>query len=111
MKTLTRGLARSGALLICVPACAISASSDAVFIAQMTAAMTRMMSDMNVSPSGNVDVDFVAEMTPHHRGAIDMAVAELRYGTNQQLRRIAQEIIITQRDEIVAMRLALKSAQ
>ena len=65
---------------------------------------------MDVPPSGNVDVDFVEEMTPHHRGAIDMANAELQYGTNEQLRRIAQEIIITQEEEIVAMRLALKQA-
>jgi hypothetical protein len=36
-----------------------------------------------------------------------MAKAELRYGNNEQLRRIAQEIIIDQQQEIVAMQLAL----
>jgi uncharacterized protein (DUF305 family) len=46
-------------------------------------------------------------MIPHHQGAIDMAVAELRYGRNEQLRRIAQEIIVDQEQEIQAMRLAL----
>jgi len=46
-------------------------------------------------------------MIPHHQGAIDMAQAELRYGRNEQLRRLAQEIIVTQQQEIVAMRLAL----
>jgi hypothetical protein len=55
-----------------------------------------------------VDQDFAATMIPHHQGAIDMARAELRYGHNEQLRRIAQEIIIDQQQEIVAMRLALK---
>jgi uncharacterized protein (DUF305 family) len=30
-------------------------------------------------------------MAPHHQGAIDMAVLELRYGKNEQLRRIAQK--------------------
>jgi hypothetical protein len=34
--------------------------------------------------------------------------AELRYGHNEQLRRIAQEIIVDQQKEIVVMRLALK---
>jgi uncharacterized protein (DUF305 family) len=34
-------------------------------------------------------------MVPHHQGAIDMAQAELRYGHNEQLRRIAQGIIVT----------------
>ena len=36
-----------------------------------------------------------------------MALAELRYGKNEQLRRIAQEIIVEQQQEINAMRLAL----
>jgi hypothetical protein len=46
-------------------------------------------------------------MIPHHQGAIDMALAELRYGNNEQLRRIAQEIIVDQQQEIAAMRFAL----
>jgi hypothetical protein len=46
-------------------------------------------------------------MVPHHQGAIDMAQAELRYGRNEQLRRMAQEIIVTQQQEIAAMRLAV----
>ncbi|HET9830285.1 MAG TPA: DUF305 domain-containing protein, partial [Vicinamibacterales bacterium] len=51
--------------------------------------------------------DFVAMMVPHHQGAIDMAIAYLRYGKNERLRRLAQEIIVTQKDEITAMRLAV----
>lgn len=69
--------------------------------------MTKMMDGMSVKPTGDVDHDFVAMMEPHHQGAIDMAQAELRYGHNDQLRRIAQEIIVEQQQEIVAMRLAL----
>jgi hypothetical protein len=46
-------------------------------------------------------------MVPHHQGAIDMAQAELRYGHNERLRRIAQEIVVEQQQEIIAMRLAL----
>lgn len=66
-----------------------------------------MMSAMNVAPSGNADKDFVAAMVPHHQGAIDMAQSELRYGHNEQLRRIAEEIIVTQQQEITATRFAL----
>jgi hypothetical protein len=66
-----------------------------------------MMDGMSIKPSGDVDRDFVAMMIPHHQGAIDMAQAELRYGHNEQLRRIAQEIIVEQQQEIIAMRLAL----
>lgn len=66
--------------------------------------MSRMMKAMKIHPSGDVDRDFVAMMVPHHQGAIDMAHAVLEHGTDERLRRIAQEIIVTQQEEIVAMR-------
>ena len=85
-----------------------SASADeAPYLAENVSAMTKMMVDMGIRPSGDVDNDFVAMMVPHHQGAIEMARAELRYGHNEQLRRMAQEIIVTQQQEIAAMRLAL----
>jgi|HubBroStandDraft_1064217.scaffolds.fasta_scaffold314388_1 uncharacterized protein (DUF305 family) len=84
------------------------ATAETPFQAENRAAMTKMMAGMEIAPSGNVDQDFAAMMIPHHQGAIDMAKAELRYGHNEQLRRIAQEIIVGQQQEIVAMRLALK---
>ena len=80
---------------------------EAAFLAENDAAMSKMMRGMAIKPSGNVDADFAAMMIPHHQGAIDMAIAELRHGKNEQLRRIAQEIIVDQQQEIAAMRLAL----
>lgn len=82
-------------------------TTEAPFLAANDAAMTRMMDGMAIKPTGDVDADFSAMMIPHHQGAIDMAEAELRYGRNEQLRRIAQEIIVDQQGEIAAMRLAL----
>jgi hypothetical protein len=82
-------------------------SSEQPFLSENDAAMNKMMADMTVKPTGDVDRDFVAMMVPHHQGAVDMAKAELRYGHNEQLRRMAQEIIVTQQQEIVAMRLAV----
>ncbi len=82
-------------------------SAEAPFLAENDAAMSRMMAGMTVKPTGDVDHDFVEMMVPHHQGAIDMAKAVLRYGKNEQLRRLAQEIIVTQQQEIAAMRLAL----
>ncbi|KJC46756.1 hypothetical protein UP09_12135 [Bradyrhizobium sp. LTSP885] len=83
------------------------AADEKAFLAENDTAMTRMMNDMAAKPSGDIDRDFVAMMTPHHQGAIDMAVIELRYGKNEQLRRIAQEIIVDQMQEIAAMKLAI----
>ena len=82
-------------------------SAPSGFVADNDAAMARMMEAMHVSPSGDVDRDFVEMMVPHHQGAIDMAQAMLRYGTSEPLKRLAQEIIITQEQEIFAMRLAI----
>ena len=85
-----------------------SASPDEEpFLAENVSTMTKMMIDMGIRPSGDVDKDFVGLMTPHHQGAIEMAMSELRYGRNERLRRMAQEIIITQQQEIAAMRLAV----
>jgi hypothetical protein len=84
-----------------------AAPDEAPFLAENVSAMTKMMIDMGIRPSGDVDKDFVAMMTPHHQGAIDMAMAELRHGHNERLKRMAQEIIITQQQEIAAMRLAV----
>jgi len=89
------------------PAEAVSAGAEALFLRENEAAMTRMMDGMTARPAGNIDRDFVAMMVPHHQGAIDMAVLELRYGKNEQLRRIAQEIIVDQMQEIAAMQLAI----
>lgn len=89
-----------------------SLRAEASFIAENKAAMDRMMKRMTITPSGDVDHDFVAMMAPHHQGAIDMAEAELRHGGNEnaRLRLIAQEIIVDQTQEITMMRLAVGEA-
>ena len=101
----------SGALtafaLLGATASLVANPEEAAFLSANEGAMTKMMAAMKIEPSGNVDRDFVAMMAPHHQGAIDMAQAELRYGRNERLRRLAQEIIVTQQQEIVAMQLAI----
>jgi len=92
---------------ICATPFRSAPAAEAPYLADNVAAMTKMMIDMGIRPSGDVDADFVAMMVPHHQGAIEMARAELRYGQNEQLRRMAQEIIVTQQQEIAAMRLAV----
>jgi uncharacterized protein (DUF305 family) len=92
---------------LCSAAFRAAPPEEEPFLSENVGAMTRMMVGMEITPSGDVDTDFVAMMIPHHQGAIDMAQAELRHGRNEQLRRIAQEIIVTQQQEIAAMRLAL----
>ena len=110
MRHLTRHVSRMFAFALAVGTAAVAVAAgphDEAFLTLNRTAMTKMMAAMEIHPSGDADKDFVAMMVPHHQGAIDMAEAELRYGRNEQLRRLAQEIIVTQRDEIAAMRLAL----
>jgi len=85
----------------------VAVVAETAFLKENDDAMTKMMNGMAIKPSGDIDRDFVAMMNPHHQGAIDMAVIELRYGKNEQLRRIAQEIIVDQMQEIAAMKLAI----
>ena len=75
------------------------------FAAQMKAMHMAMLS---VEPSGNSDAYFVRLMLPHHQAAIDMARTQLIYGTDSQMRRLAQEIITDQQSEIELMQLWLK---
>ena len=80
--------------------------AESPLLAECRAAMATMMQAMRVPSRGDPDADFAAMMIPHHEGAIAMARSELKFGSNPQLRRLAQEIIITQQQEIVAMRIA-----
>jgi uncharacterized protein (DUF305 family) len=95
---------------ICAKSFRSASAAETPYLAENVSAMTKMMIDMGIRPSGDVDTDFVAMMVPHHQGAIEMAQAELRYGRNEPLRRMAQEIIVTQLQEITAMRLSLGQA-
>jgi hypothetical protein len=95
---------------ICAKAFGSAPAAEAPYLAENISATTKMMIDMGIRPSGDVDADFVAMMVPHHQGAIEMAQAELRYGRNEPLRRMAQEIIVTQLQETTAMRLSLGQA-
>ncbi|MFK3797106.1 DUF305 domain-containing protein [Pseudomonas sp. NPDC088444] len=86
---------------------AVSDEVQAAFIAENNLSMEKMMAGMDEKPTGDIDRDFVVQMTAHHQGAIDMAVTMLKYGKNEQLKRMAQEIIVDQQQEIAAMRQAI----
>jgi hypothetical protein len=94
-------------LLLASAAAGRAEPPETAFLAENHAAMDRMMTDRAVKPSGDVALDFVATMIKHHQDSIEMAEAELRHGHNETLRRIAQEIVVEQQQEITAIRLAL----
>ncbi|MGY6249852.1 CopM family metallochaperone [Bosea thiooxidans] len=89
-------------------AAAITSSDPKLFASEMDRAMARMHEGMAAAkPTGNPDRDFAAMMIPHHQGAIDMAEIQLRFGRDERLRRLAQGIIVEQRQEIAVMQRIL----
>jgi uncharacterized protein (DUF305 family) len=83
-------------------------SPTANFMQMMEASMRQMDRGMAAAPmNDDVDHDFATMMIPHHQGAIDMAKAELTYGKDPVMRRLAEEIIVDQQSEITAMQLRI----
>lgn len=81
----------------------------AAFRQENDAAMQAMMAKMHAEYTGDVDRDFITMMIPHHQGAIDMAEAQLKYGRDEQLKRLSRAIVAKQRDEIAEMQRLLAS--
>src|SRR5260370_30691561 len=81
---------------------------NSAFEQEMIERMSKMERDMVAAPmTGDPSHDFSAMMIPHHQGAIDMAKSFLLHGQDTALRRLAQEIIVTQQQEIQVMQLRL----
>jgi len=67
-----------------------------------TAGMQAMHDDMMTGIANPVpDMAFARGMLPHHRGAVDMAMIQLQYGTDKEMRKLAQDIIDAQQPEII----------
>ena len=66
-----------------------------------TRSMTRMHDEMMIGMGYNdPDTAFAKAMLGHHRGAVEMAKIQLKYGTDEEMRQLAQEIIAAQQVEI-----------
>jgi uncharacterized protein (DUF305 family) len=89
------------------PHAGATASGERQFLFDNEIAMSKMSRGMMVNPTGDIDRDFVAMMIPHHQGAIDMAEAEIKYGHNETLRRLAASIVDQQGQEISIMQRAI----
>jgi uncharacterized protein (DUF305 family) len=68
----------------------------------------KMHEGMDITFTGNADVDFVRGMIPHHQGAVDMAKTVLAFGKDPQIRKLAEEIVKAQESEIALMQTWLK---
>ena len=69
----------------------------------------KMHRAMAIPYSGNADVDFVRGMIPHHQGAIDMAKIVVAFGEDAEIRKLAEDIVKAQENEIALMQAWLKA--
>jgi uncharacterized protein (DUF305 family) len=88
----------------------VTDADEQQFLFEIDLAMSNMNRRMLMTPTGEIDRDFVNVMVPHHQGAIDMARAEIKYGRNDELRQLARRMVSQQEDEISSLRHALPAA-
>jgi uncharacterized protein (DUF305 family) len=77
------------------------ASSDADL--PFAAAIEKMNQGLPATPTGNPDRDFTSNMLAHGTGAVGLAEAELKYGKDPALKKLAQSIIDTRAKEKAAL--------
>ena len=79
----------------------VNAEKMSDMLKDYTKSMTSMHNEMMVGMGYNdPDTAFAKGMLGHHRGAVDMAKIELKYGTDETMRILAQDIINSQQLEI-----------
>ena len=83
------------------------AENEQRFLIESDLAISKMNLGMTAETTGDVDRDFIARMTAHQQGAIDIAAAELKHGHNEELRRLAGDMIAAREREISAMHNAV----
>ncbi len=68
---------------------------------ELSESMQNMMDQMNgVKMTGNTDKDYASMMIPHHESALKMAQDELKYGKQPALKKMAEQMISVQENEI-----------
>lgn len=82
----------------------MGSSSKNIYLLMMDTMMVKMG---NVRFTSIPDLDFMAQMIPHHQGAIDMAEYEISHGRNKEMIQLAKSISAEQSNDIQAVKLLI----
>ena len=96
----------SFAIVVAVSATAVEARAQTT-PAPMSHDMHTMGVELPATDGPNwlaADVRFMQGMIPHHQGAIDMANVVLQFGEDEEIKKLANDIIAAQTAEIAWMR-------
>ncbi len=78
----------------------------------LMSSMNTMMDKMSsMQMSGDFDMDFANMMIEHHQGAIDMSQEELKSGTDEKMKSMAQNIISMQKEEQSKLKEIVKNSK
>lgn len=64
---------------------------------------------MNITYTGDADIDFARGMVPHHQGAVNMVEVLHKYGKDAELRELGKRIVTAQNAEIGIMKRWLET--
>lgn len=82
----------------------VDKKKEAEYLKGYEKAFNEMMEEMDEEkPTGNINLDFLEEMIPHHEGGIDMASNILKYTNSKELQKIANQIIANQSKQVKQM--------
>lgn len=111
IKEQTSGILQMKALLLDLTnATTTTKDDDYEYIKIYEQIIHTMFTKMATPPiSCDVNIMFLEEMIPHHEGAIAMAENILKYTTNPELKKIATQIISTQKTQLPQMQTLLST--
>lgn len=96
-------------IVCCCKNCRNSSQDICAYQDRVNQILPVMFSDMRNARSTNcIDADFMREMIPHHKGAVEMSENALNYPICQELRPILQAIIVSQKRGIAQMQQLLQ---
>ncbi len=75
-----------------------------VAVKEYVAAANAMHKAMNITYTGDADIDFVRGMVPHHQGAVDMIAVLKKHGKDEKLMKLADYMSRMQQVEIAQMK-------